>query len=159
MSKQIISRSFFKRVRGASLFILTAAIVITVFAVSTSAWLGSTIKAEPPVSPAKAAPAAMPQSNSARERIEAEIITIRPTGFEPTEITRPKGRFLLLVENHSGLGEVDLLLDRENGDRVREARVQRKPEWREVANLSPGRYLLKESNHPDWVCQITITDQ
>lgn len=27
----------------------------------------------------------------------------------------------------------------------------------EVLNLPPGKYVLKERNHPDWVCRITIT--
>ena len=31
------------------------------------------------------------------DQLEAEVITILPRGFEPTEITRPKGKFLLSV--------------------------------------------------------------
>src|SRR5258707_9850968 len=38
-------------------------------------------------------------------QIEVELITVRPTGFEPKEITRPPGRFLLGVDNKSGLDE------------------------------------------------------
>ena len=95
---------------------------------------------------------------SNQERVEAELITIHPTGFEPAEITRDGGRFVLAVDNRSGLEEVDLQLNRENGSREREARVHRQQlDWREFVDLPPGRYVLKEVNHPDWACLITIT--
>ena len=32
-------------------------------------------------------------------QIEAEVITVLSSGFHPTEITRPAGKFLLAVEN------------------------------------------------------------
>jgi len=37
--------------------------------------------------------------------VQAELITVTPTGFEPSELTRPKGRFLLAIDNQSGLDE------------------------------------------------------
>lgn len=93
-----------------------------------------------------------------QERVEAELITIRPTGFEPAQITRAGGRFVLAVDNRSGFEEVDLQLNRETGSREREALVHRKQlDWREFVDLPPGRYVLKEVNHPDWACLITIT--
>ena len=49
---------------------------------------------------------------------QAELITTTPAGFEPTEITRPHGRFLLAIDNRSGLDELDLYLERETGGRV-----------------------------------------
>ena len=105
----------------------------------------------------KAVPASVvPQQR--RADIEAELITIAPHGFEPTELTRPRGRFVLMIENRSGLEAVTLRLTREGGPRIREKRVPREePDWSEVIDLEPGRYLLSEANHPDWVCLITIT--
>lgn len=98
----------------------------------------------------------MPQRSGAD--IQAELITIAPHGFEPLELTRPRGRFVLMIENRSGLKEVALSLTREGGARVREMRVPREqPDWSEVVDLEPGRYLLSEANHSDWVCAITIT--
>lgn len=95
-----------------------------------------------------------------QESIEAELITIRPTGFEPAEITRAGGRFVLAVDNRSGFEEVDLQLNRETGSRVREALVHRKQlDWSEFVDLPPGRYVLKEVNHPDWLCLITVTSK
>jgi len=85
---------------------------------------------------------------------------MRPRGFEPTEITRPAGRFILVVNNRSWLEEIELRLEREDGNRVREVRRHKnKPDWRDVVDLPPGQYVLKEANHPDWACRITITSQ
>lgn len=91
------------------------------------------------------------------ERIEAEVITIRPTGFEPREITRPEGLFLLAVENRSGLQTVQLRLDSAAGARVRDVQMPRsKHDWSEGFDLPPGTYVLTEAYHPEWLCSITI---
>lgn len=109
-----------------------------------------------------AAPAAQPtaalQANPRPERLETERVTIRPTGFEPAEITRPQGEFILAADNLSGLREVTLMLERETGERVREQRVTvEKFKWRARLTLHPGRYLVREASHPEWVCALTIT--
>ncbi len=106
--------------------------------------------------PTFAAPV-LPQTQS---RLEAERITLRPTGFEPAEITRPAGRFLLAVNDRSGRESVTLLLHRSPGDLLNEVRMRdqrRKYEWRQVMNLPSGRYVLTELGRPDWVCRITLT--
>ena len=93
-----------------------------------------------------------------QDKIEAELITIRPAGFDPTEITRPPGRFTLAVNNLSGLPELDLMLDREAGARQHEGRLPRgQLGWKKTVDLPPGTYTLTEVNHPSWVCRITIT--
>lgn len=90
-------------------------------------------------------------------RVQTEIITILPDGFEPSEITRSHGPVILLVENHSGSGEVSLRLDREAGNRLREVPVTKERlGWSDLVDLNPGKYVLSEANHPDWVCHITI---
>jgi hypothetical protein len=33
------------------------------------------------------------------------------------------------------------------------------PNWSDVIDLQPGRYVLSDGDHPDWVCHITITAQ
>jgi hypothetical protein len=88
------------------------------------------------------------------------VLTLRPTGFEPPEVTLPQGRYLLAVENRTGLAEeVDLRLQRENGNGLREKRLGRgRPVWKEVVDLPPGRYAVTEAGHPEWVCRVTITD-
>ena len=91
------------------------------------------------------------------KRIEVELVTIRASGFEPGEINRPPGKFLLAVDNRSGISEVDLRLDRLTGGRVHEARVSRdRPDWQTPLELTPGQYLLTEAYHPNWICRITI---
>jgi hypothetical protein len=48
------------------------------------------------------------QGQSPQAPFQAELITTTPAGFEPTEITRPHGRFLLAIDNRSGLEERDV---------------------------------------------------
>ena len=92
-----------------------------------------------------------------RERIESELITILPSGFQPTNITRPPGRFLIAIENRSGISVVDFQLDAEPGNRIFQvSRTWERSDWSEVVNLSPGRYVLTETSHPEWQCVITI---
>lgn len=92
------------------------------------------------------------------ESIEAEVITIRPTGFEPQEISRSKGLFVLAVENRSGLQTIQLRLDRETGARIRDPQIPRnKHDWKDSLDLPPGRYILSEAYHPQWSCTLTVT--
>ena len=90
--------------------------------------------------------------------VQAELITITSTGFEPAELTRPNGRFLLAIDNRSGLDEVDLYLERETGGRVNVSLSRKgKLAWREILDLQPGAYLLRARNEESWRCRITIT--
>lgn len=95
-----------------------------------------------------------------RERVETESITIEPHGFEPAEITRPYGRFRLGVDNRSGLEDIQLRLERADGGTVPalESR-KRRLSWHEEVDLPPGRYVIRETNHPEWTCLITITSR
>jgi hypothetical protein len=92
------------------------------------------------------------------QRIEAELITITTTGFEPSEITRPQGQFFLDVDNRSELDNLKLSLERVNGAREKSANmVKTAPELRLPLDLPPGTYLLRESGHSNWLSTITIT--
>ncbi|HEU4871385.1 MAG TPA: hypothetical protein VFT08_11080 [Pyrinomonadaceae bacterium] len=91
------------------------------------------------------------------DRVESELITILPNGFQPAEITRPRGRFLLAVENRSGISAVDFRLDAGLGNRVFQVnRTWERADWNEMLHLPPGRYVLTEASHPEWQCVITI---
>lgn len=93
-----------------------------------------------------------------QEQLEAELVTITPTGFEPGEITRPQGRFLFAIDNRSGLEEVEMYLERETGARVRSSFTRKgRLAWREVLDLSPGTYILRAANDESWRCRITLT--
>lgn len=105
-------------------------------------------------------PSAVVREPQKTERIEAEVITIHPTGFEPREITRPAGLFLLAVENRSGLQIVQLRLDDAAGPRLRDVQMPTKThDWRDGLDLAPGKYALTEAYHPEWLCSITITNK
>jgi len=92
--------------------------------------------------------------------MDIEVITIRPTGFERTKITRPKGLFGIAVENRSGLTNIVLRFDQEGGPRIRQTQLTRQNlNWKDRFDLVPGRYVLTEATHPDWQCNLTITEQ
>jgi hypothetical protein len=96
------------------------------------------------------------QSNSTR--LESEHITLRATGFEPAEFTRPAGRFLLSVDNRAEMGEMTFRLLRQNGTRERDVIAKHdKFRLRQVIDIAPGHYTLVVANHPEWICRITIS--
>jgi len=87
-----------------------------------------------------------------------EHVTLRATGFEPSEITRPAGRFLLAVDNRAGIGELRFNLIREDGLLATNSLVENKKfRVRRVVDLLPGSYSLKVVDHPDWVCALNVT--
>jgi len=89
--------------------------------------------------------------------LSAEHLTLYPTGFEPSEITRPAGRFLLAVDNRAGVGELAFVLIREDGLLATNSLVENKKfRVRRVVDLLPGSYSLKVVDHPDWVCGIKV---
>jgi hypothetical protein len=96
--------------------------------------------------------------NSSPDNVEAELLIVRPDGFQPREIRRPAGRFLLALQNHSTAEELSLTLTPEGRDPLRQVRFEKKQsKLRELIELPPGRYVLSEANHPEWTCSIEIT--
>jgi hypothetical protein len=145
-----------------SVVILTAVLTVGALAVSASAWMvhygsdGSTTA----TNSATKSPPSSPQGRAQSQRIDPVLITLLPTGFEPKEVMRPKGLFLLVVDNRSNNSDVLLRLDHESGRREYEERVKDgKIDWRKPFDLHPGRYSLTEANHPNWVCHITIAER
>jgi len=108
---------------------------------------------------AKTGPApSVPERRRPIAEFESELVTLTPHGFEPREITRPQGRFLLMVDNLSGLATSNLQLNRKVGGRLREFVMRREDaNWSDVIDLPPGRYVLSDADHPEWTCQVTIT--
>jgi hypothetical protein len=88
---------------------------------------------------------------------EIELITLRPAGFEPAEVTRPKGAFVLFIDDRSGRGESSLVLQRVNGGQLRAIGLPRKKsEWNDVVDLTPGTYVLRDASNSELRCQIII---
>ena len=142
--------------------VLTAAcalVALSGLAAAAHAWRASALtKNALPAAVKNVPPSPVPQRRRPIADFESELVTITPHGFEPREITRPQGRFLLMVDNRSGLGATSLALTREAGARTHEMRVPREePDWSEVVNLPPGRYVLTEDDHSEWTCVLIIT--
>ena len=95
---------------------------------------------------------------AARPDVEAELITLGPDGFQPSELTRPKGRVYLVVDNMTDLPALDLRLSREAGHSLREVSVPRgQADWTELLDLTPGTYVLREAANPQWACRLVVT--
>jgi hypothetical protein len=89
--------------------------------------------------------------------VETELITITTRGVEPAEISRPAGRFILMVDNRSG-EEMQFRIARETGESLHDIRSSREErDWSELMDLKPGKYVLTERDRPDLTCSITIT--
>lgn len=107
------------------------------------------------LTPRTTAPAGVIQGESSN--LEVELITIRPEGFEPLQITRPKGAFVLLVDDRSGREGSSLSLQRLKGERLRDLNTNRKKsEWYDLIDLPPGDYVLSDTQNPERRCQITL---
>lgn len=92
-----------------------------------------------------------------KSEVESEVITLSSTGFTPSEISRPRGRFVIMVDNRTEIEEVILHLNRDDGQRLREAkRTKEELIWKQLEDLPPGEYRLTVLDHPEWVCRITI---
>lgn len=138
---------------------VTLALLVTAAVTAKSLLLAPAIVSALPPAPASPAPAlTAPAANPSL--LQVERITIRPTGFDPGEITRPEGRFVLAVDNRSGLRELTLRLSDGGGRRLREVRVPREqPSWRVTLDAPAGSYVLTEVDHPGWVCRVSVTAQ
>jgi len=151
-SKALIRNAKIKSPIALTMAMLTAGLVVVAFAMQASGWF-----AKPSLTKTAGAEN-QTQTTPTAVRIETELVTIRPHGFEPEEITRLDGPFILAVDNRSGLEEVALRLAGVAGNRLKEVIIPRKKlNWRDALDLPPGRYVLTEANHPDWICRITIT--
>lgn len=143
------------------LLIITC-LALTAFAASARAVLKSgrlpvshTSQATPAQRRAQPAPA-----QAKKEVLPSEDVTITQRGFEPQELTRPAGRFFLSVENRSGQRGLTLIIDPEQGERIREfTQPEDALDWIDELQLTPGRYTLTTREQPNWVCHITVTPQ
>jgi hypothetical protein len=98
------------------------------------------------------------QSKRPETRITSHLLTLRQRGFDQPEVSWPKGKFFITIDNQTDVSELNLQLDRETGGRVKEAKLKmRKERSLGVFDMSPGVYLLTEAGHPGWVCRIRIT--
>lgn len=88
---------------------------------------------------------------------DAELVTLRPSGFDPAEISRPSGRFLFGINNRTSFSDLTFQLIDRTGVVVAEHRMVRVRVWRKVINPPPGRYLVRVVGRADWRCAVTIS--
>lgn len=101
---------------------------------------------------------AQPHTVAPTNELEAELITILPDGFEPVEIVRPAGRFVLMFDNQSRLQPLEFRLARNGMPDIAEVHLGRKMDSTKVLNLQPGEYHVTEINHPDWSLKLIVTN-
>lgn len=158
MSKQLVTRTAFSRVRKSGFRLPAVAFVAAALTLSAWAWVITAGKGET-VRPASGAVATTAPSRSlpAQDRVEAETITLGSSGFEPAEIRRPAGRFLLALDKLSDVDQATVRLESEGGQVLQEVTLERSQRrWRKVVDLTAGVYLLTVAGHPEWRCQIFI---
>jgi len=96
-------------------------------------------------------------SQTVSDNVEVELVTLRPAGFEPAEITRPKGPFVLMVDDRTGLEKLALTLKKQDGGEVRHLKTdRRKTEWTGLLDLAPGDYLLVATEHAEWTFRVMV---
>jgi hypothetical protein len=86
------------------------------------------------------------------------VFALNPTGFEPREATLPAGEYLLVFNNHTGLDDFTLWLEREGQRGASESRpALRKRALRQMHQLTTGTYVITETSHPEWTLCLTVT--
>lgn len=94
---------------------------------------------------------------SAQDPMPEVSLILSSSGFNPAEVRPQAGRFLLSIDNRSGVSDLVLRLNRADGSQVRELRISGAGgDWSETFDLSPGTYSLSEANHSSWLCTIIV---
>lgn len=128
--------------------------VIAISAVVARPWLNP---ASPAPTTSSASTASSETGASGAQPEEVETITLTPFGFEPREMTRPPGPFVIAVHNQSNSPDVSLRLSRVQGESLREVRLSPgKRRWEQRLALGAGEYILSEANRPEWTCRINV---
>jgi|GEM_PF-2947408 len=103
------------------------------------------------------------QSSPRFERADTEAaVSLHRHGFEPAQLSLIAGKQSIVVYNRTGLPEIDLEVQRTNGQGRALGTVKRerapwtRKSWNGALDLPVGEYQIREVNHPDWVLQLTI---
>ena len=150
--------SYPRKLIACALLLTMAGVVLTARSISTNTANIDVTKGAPVTKAHDESVTALPHRvRLTPDRLPRLLITIRPTGFDPSEVTVPDGPFLLAIDNKSGLDSVTLQLTRDGGQRVRQMHLSvGRHKWREKITLSLGKYLLTEADHPNWLSRIIV---
>jgi hypothetical protein len=163
MTRSIALRAYFKRASSTTPLLIAALVLVIGLTASAMAWLAPANKVLPSALTikAEASSSASPQQSLEAQEDEqvakALLLTIRPAGFEPAEVTLPADSYLLVVQNRSGLRGVTLRLDEESRGRLLEMSLKARLDWRRRVNLRPGNYTISSADNPEWLCHVTVT--
>jgi hypothetical protein len=92
---------------------------------------------------------------SATDEAKALLIEIEPYGLEPREMDVEGDQYLVVVQNRSGLTDLKVKLEAEDGTKLHEDRAQQR-QWRKRIDLQQGSYRLTVENFPQWTCLIRV---
>jgi hypothetical protein len=153
-----------QRILWCSLLVMIAVCTILALAAAKTRSLVSVTKegssthtgsiVQPPLSTSMAAQG---QGGGKRAEVQVQQITLWRTGFIPMEITRLAGPVDLVIVNNTGLRVLDLQLEEERGNSLKEVHLpEGKRHWQQYIDLHPGTYVITEVSHPEWVCRLNI---
>ena len=144
------SRLAFRRKTALLLLIIGSGICL--FMISVSGHSGVWTVSKP-----NAAVSSPPAQGRSDRRLEVEVVEITPDGFEPQQLERTAGPFILSVTNRSGIDSLNIQINNEQQGRFREKSLPLiTPYWRERINPPPGKYVITEENHPEWTLTFII---
>src|ERR1700750_637125 len=91
------------------------------------------------------------------QKLEIEAVTITPEGFDPQQLERTAGPFILSVTNQSGVDALNVRIETEQHERFREKSLPLvTPYWRERIAPPRGKDIIPEENHPEWTLTLII---
>ena len=135
--------------------IVVAATVLTVAFNSRAANLRSSLRPNP--ARLESSPVTRATTVSTEDVPQVVSLQVTPAGFEPRETIASRGKFLILLQNRTGRRDLNFWIARENEGRVAESRPQNR-DWKAQLQLSPGTYIMGETNHPEWKSIIRVTN-
>ena len=88
--------------------------------------------------------------------IKVVSLTVTPAGFSPSDLTLPEGLYLLDINNHSGVADLNLQFGELNARKLKEGkpvkdkqgRILKLQDFRGLFDLPTGKYTISEANHP-----------
>jgi hypothetical protein len=155
-----------KRKLSARIYILAASVLILVSVVSLWAsakvgWRGPAPTSSQQVAQQQFGPQVTHVQRAASQApsdITVETITLTPQGFQPNQIERAPGRFLLGIDNRIKPEEFSFEILRENGHKAHKLKLEKgQIRLRKLLNLPEGRYVLRAVDHPEWTCTILLS--
>lgn len=138
-----------------------ALLTVIIFAIEKRIHLS---EAQRPVSLASSAPQQIVARTSEAKAPRGVIqLLLRPEGFDSKTLAVAKGRYILILQNRTGLENLALQVSRVvgNGEKPKDVMFDAKKRYRidSLIDLTPGDYVVTVQGHPEWVCRITTRNE